>query len=163
MARSKIEPNTESCNPPRDTRDLLPDADFSDAFRLTLDAAHLDAPSATRRVLDHPADWIVSLMKLRNALVSPFGLKHGPGDRAGKAGIRFPIISESPQRVVLGMNDRHLDFRLVVDVSDPDAERQTITATTLVRTHNVAGKLYLAAVMPFHRMIVPRMLASVEQ
>ena len=156
MARS----NTESCNPPRDARELLPGADFSDAFRLTTTAAHLDAPAATRRVLDHPADWIVGLMTLRNALVSPFGLKHGPGDGARKAGIRFPVISETPQRVVLGMDDKHLDFRLVVDVSDPAAERQTITATTLVRTHNVAGKLYLAVIMPFHRMIVPSMLAS---
>ncbi len=40
--------------------------------------------------------------------------------------------------------------------------RQRISATTLVETHNLLGRLYLAIVKPFHRMIVPAMLAQLD-
>ena len=38
---------------------------------------------------------------------------------------------------------------------------QRVTATTFVRTRNRLGRLYLAAVKPFHHVIVPAMLAQV--
>ena len=28
----------------------------------------------------------------------------------------FPVLSETPERLVAGFNDHHLDFRVVVDV-----------------------------------------------
>lgn len=60
----------------------------------------------------------------------------------------------------MGFDDAHLDFRVVVEVTS-NCRRQQITATTFVRTRNRLGRLYLAAVKPFHRMIVPAMLAQV--
>jgi hypothetical protein len=56
--------------------------------------------------------------------------------------------------LVAGFNDHHLDFRVVVDV----AAGEQVTATTLVKTHNFLGRLYLAIVLPFHRLIVRSML-----
>ena len=53
----------------------------------------------------------------------------------------------------LDFDDRHLDFRVVVDVAPCDLGRQ-ITATTLVLTHNLLGRLYLASILPFHRLVV---------
>jgi hypothetical protein len=45
----------------------------------------------------------------------------------------------------------------VVDVATfPD--NQKITATTLVLTHNLLGRIYLAIILPFHRLIVPVMM-----
>jgi hypothetical protein len=35
-----------------------------------------------------------------------------------------------------------------------------VTATTLVRTHNLVGRLYLLVITPFHRVIVRTMLAQ---
>ncbi|MGY4574689.1 hypothetical protein ACVWY5_007759 [Bradyrhizobium sp. USDA 3256] len=35
---------------------------------------------------------------------------------------------------------------------------RSITATTLVHTHNWFGRAYLAVILPFHRLIVPAML-----
>ena len=66
----------------------------------------------------------------------------------------FPVVSQQPDRVVLGFDDRHLDFRLVVDAPG----NGDVTGTTLIRTHNLLGRIYLAIVLPFHRIIVPAML-----
>ncbi len=37
-----------------------------------------------------------------------------------------------------------------------------VTVTTFVKTHNLLGRAYLAAVMPFHKIIVPAMLGRVN-
>ena len=39
--------------------------------------------------------------------------------------------------------------------------RQQVTASTVVKTHNLLGRADLAIVKPFHRIIVPAMLAQV--
>ena len=62
--------------------------------------------------------------------------------------------------MVAGFNDRHLDFRVVVDVASAGA-RQNVTATTLVRTHNRLGRTYLAIILPFHRLILRAMMRQV--
>lgn len=103
--------------------------------------------------------WVSGLLVLRNLAVTPFGLKRGPPAGAERIGI-FPVVSASPERVVLGFDDAHLDFRVVIEVA-PGASGQRVTATTFVRTRNRLGRLYLVAVKPFHRAIVKAMLAQV--
>lgn len=49
---------------------------------------------------------------------------------------------------------------MIVDVSG-NAPSREVTATTLVMTHNLLGRVYLATIMPFHRIIVPAMLRQV--
>jgi hypothetical protein len=70
------------------------------------------------------------------------------------------VVSETPERLVAGFNDKHLDFRVVVDVAT-SGQRQSVTATTLVLTHNWLGRIYLARSRPFHRVVVRAMLAQV--
>ena len=72
----------------------------------------------------------------------------------------FPVISETPDRLVAGLDDKHLDFRIVVDVAS-SGQGQDVTATTLVRTRNLLGRVYLATIMPFHRLIVRALLRQV--
>ena len=72
----------------------------------------------------------------------------------------FPIVSQTPDRLVAGFNDKHLDFRVIVDVATSGAT-QNVTATTLVLTHNWLGRTYLAVIMPFHRLIVRTLLRQV--
>ena len=105
---------------------------------------------------------IDGLMKLRNLVVAPLGLKtptHTKTIVADSIG-PFPVISDTPQRLVAGFDDKHLDFRVIVDVTGSVPDRQ-VTATTLVMTHNLLGRVYLATIMPFHRIIVPAMLRQV--
>ena len=103
--------------------------------------------------------WVDVLLMLRNFAVAPFGLKRGAPMGSGRIGI-FPVVSASPERVVMGFDDAHLDFRVVIEVA-PEAGGHRVTATTFVRTRNRLGRLYLAVVKPFHRAIVPAMLAQV--
>ena len=70
------------------------------------------------------------------------------------------MLSETPERLVAGFDDHHLDFRVVVDVTT-SGQRQQVTTTTLVRTHNWFGRAYLAIILPFHRLIVRTMLKQV--
>jgi uncharacterized protein DUF2867 len=126
---------------------VLPGADFADAYHLQSTEPGLDAIIATERIMSRLPRWILLLLALRNLLVAPFGLK-GSGDHL------FPLVSREPGQVVLGMNDKHLDFRLVID--NPGTGE--IVGTTLVRTHNLFGRVYLRLVLPFHRLIVPRMM-----
>lgn len=139
--------------------DALQGADFADAFRLQTTEPGLDAMTAAERVMNRVPRWITALLAVRNTLVAPFGLKSGreplPSGRR-RIGL-FPLVSEAPGQVVLGMDDKHLDFRLVISAPGTGA----ITGTTLVRTHNLFGRIYLRLIMPFHRLIVPRMMRQI--
>jgi len=145
-----------------DIAELLAGAQFADAFRIAVDGRPLDARIAAQRMMGHSPRWVETLLSLRHALVAPFGLKtSGAGEKAagGVIGI-FPVLSETPDRLVAGFDDHHLDFRVVIDVA-PSGQNQHVTATTLVLTHNRLGRAYLAIILPFHRLIVRTMLRQV--
>jgi hypothetical protein len=149
-------------DPEIDTGALLAGAQFSDAYSVVVDEAGLDARHAAEKMLGHSPRWIERLLALRNVLVAPFGLKKPVPTRTSAAdtiGI-FPVVSETPDRLVAGLNDKHLDFRVVVDVAS-SGHGQRVTATTLVLTHNLLGRVYLAIILPFHRLVVRALLRQV--
>ncbi|MBR1167408.1 DUF2867 domain-containing protein [Bradyrhizobium liaoningense] len=148
--------------PEVDANALLAGAQFIDAFRVDVGAAAVNAREACTRMVLHGPRWIDALLRLRNILVRPFGLKSsGEGEPApgGMIGL-FPVVDETPERLVAGFDDHHLDFRIVVDVSGNAASRQ-VTSTTLVRTHNLLGRTYLALIMPFHKLVVRNMMGRI--
>ncbi|MDA9496157.1 DUF2867 domain-containing protein [Bradyrhizobium sp. CCBAU 11357] len=148
--------------PEVDANALLAGAQFIDAFRVDIGAAAVNAREACTRMVLHGPGWIDALLRLRNILVTPFGLKtSGEGEPApgGMIGL-FPVVDETSERLVAGFDDSHLDFRIVVDVSGNAASRQ-VTSTTLVRTHNLLGRTYLALIMPFHKLVVRNMMGRI--
>ena len=60
--------------------------------------------------------------------------------------------------MILGENDKHLDFR--VCIQDNNEAQQNIKVTTLVQFHNTKGKLYFSVIKPFHKMIVKSMVKN---
>ena len=147
------------------TFDLLPGATFADAFSIDVADINIDAETAARLIMGATPVWIKTLLSLRNAIVRPLGLK-GTDETSKLASDRigfFPCLSRSPGRVVLGLNDKHLDFRLAVDATTINTGAKRITATTVVKPHNFFGRVYLTTIMPFHKLIVPAMLAQVWQ
>ena len=148
--------------PDTSTAPLLPGAQFGDAFQVSTTDPVMDAPLAAYRMMGRSPPWVRALMRVRNAIVSPFGLK-APDPRTKTAGLiigAFPVISSSPDRVVMGFDDKHLDFRIIIDVARAGANCH-ITGTTLVHTHNLFGRAYLAIIIPFHRLIARTMLEQV--
>jgi Protein of unknown function (DUF2867) len=148
--------------PEIDPATLLAGAQFMDAYRLDVDDENLDARRAAMLMMARAPRWVDVLVVLRNIIVAPFGLKTSGEDRRAPRDIIgiFPVVSETPERLVAGFNDKHLDFRVVVDVAT-FGQKQSVTATTLVLTHNWLGRTYLRIIMPFHRMVVRAMLRQV--
>lgn len=152
----------------------LPGADFHDCYAVPIEP---DSPSALAIFLVMAArtpGWVNRLMAIRNHLVTMLGLKNlghlnaineskSAGDyRVGdRVGI-FTIEAMRDDEVILGDSDKHLDVKVsVCKVSD--AARLLLAITTVVQTHNMLGRVYMAFVAPMHRRIVPATLARLEQ
>ena len=114
----------------------------------------------TRKVLKSPA-WVEMLTTLRDLLVKPFGLKTGDEIRAERDGdYEFdfaPVLYRSEQEIVMGMNDKHLYFRMSV-LKVAQHENSQLFLTTVVRFNNVGGRIYFGLIRLFHGMIVRTML-----
>ena len=135
--------------PSSDAERLLPGYQFADAYKVP--AIHrVDAIEATRMAFAQGPRWVRGLMGMRNRLGLLVGLKPAPASG-------FPVVRQSPDQVVLGFDDKHLDFRIVVEVGGGFA-----IVTTVVRWHNAWGRAYLAAILPFHRAIAARMIEGVS-
>lgn len=133
---------------------MLPGYDFADAFVVD-SPAPIDAPTAVQRAFARPPAWVRGLMELRNRLVGVAGLRGAPSTG-------FPVVRSTPRAVWLGFDDKHLDFRIAVTTADQGGGTRVVV-TTMVRRHNRWGRAYLAAVMPFHRVVAPRMLGDVAR
>ena len=141
--------------PPSDVEGCLPGSDYIDSYCVTT-MPGLDPVGAARLIFDHPPRWIVQLSKLRDAIVVPFGLK-STKPNPSTIGI-FPIQSITADRVVMGMDDTHLDFRVVVHVDGP-----MVTVTTLVRYRTAFGNFYMSAIKPAHRLIARTMVGRIAK
>jgi hypothetical protein len=139
---------------------LLSGADFGDVYLLVVTGLQLDAVGVSQQVFGRAPGWIKWMLKVRNGIVAPFGLttgKEGTVQATRRIGF-LPVISQSADRLVLGLDDRHLDFRVLIEIKEGDSARQEISVSTAVKTHNFLGRIYFAIVKPFHRIIVPVML-----
>ncbi len=109
---------------------------------------------AANIITDFP-DWARFLMLIRRIVTAPFGLDNDGPEADDRIGI-FPVESETPQELIAGFNDKHLDFRVSVLAHDG-----RISLATWVSPHNFGGRAYLAAIMPFHIAIARNALMRV--
>jgi hypothetical protein len=135
---------------------------LADAFAIQLPPGASGDPELLARFLfsQQPA-WIGKLMAVRDAIVSCFGLKTGKhlaalanGGNAGRVGI-FKVYSTNDTEIVLGEDDKHLNFRVSVLCSGAPAPGcRQLTVSTVVHCHNLLGRVYILAIAPFHRRVV---------
>lgn len=115
----------------------------------------------TCKILKAPG-WVDALGKLRDVLVKPFGLKTENDIKNGQTNnlpeFDFaPVLYQSDKEIVMGMNDKHLYFRLsVMKIARQDDSQ--VFLTTVVRFNNIGGKIYFALIRLFHGLIVRTML-----
>lgn len=141
----------------------LPGADWADRQHVLVAGRVLTAGEAVRAALGgEMPGWVSFLMRLRNRIVAVVGLKGaGPGaelDPARSIG-GFPVVSETPSKVILGFDDWHLDFRIVVEAV-PAPQGMDVSISTLVKRKHWFGKLYIFLITPFHVLIVRRSIKT---
>jgi hypothetical protein len=133
--------------------------DYFDSYMIVTNTPD-SVSEITRKVLKSPA-WVEMLTALRDILVKPFGLKTGDEIRAERYGdYEFdfaPVLYRSDQEIVMGMNDRHLYFRMSV-LKVAQNENSQLFLTTVVRFNNVGGRIYFGLIRLFHGLIVRTML-----
>ena len=155
--------------PPADSgvADWFVGADLIDAYATSLvEGAPDDIDSLARAALARPPVWFKALLGLRDTVVSIGGVKTSRRiwEEAKAQGAEtvafFPVLGRSKEELILGEDDRHLDFRASVLVRlGPDGGGRELVLTTAVHCHNALGRTYLMAIAPFHRLIVRSNLA----
>jgi len=135
-----------------------PHADLADSFSIPLsqDTSRDIRVLAVRMLAKQPA-FVRMLMSVRDTVMAKAGVATSTDigrrvDGKDRIGV-FPIFSSSPSEIVLGFDDRHLDFRSSIAIVR-SASGDVLVATTVVRCHNLLGRLYLLAIRPFHVAIV---------
>ncbi|WP_347925228.1 DUF2867 domain-containing protein [Pontimicrobium sp. SW4] len=136
----------------------LPQVNFTDTFSTT---NHLDSLSIiSKLVFGTMPKWVGFLMKIRNNIVKVFGLKtekpedYHPEFKVGGYVGFFQIFSIQHNEIILGADDKHLNFR--VSIYNSNENQFNIKVTTLVEYNNRFGKIYMFIVKPFHHFIVKK-------
>ncbi|SPO03601.1 uncharacterized protein DNG_06284 [Cephalotrichum gorgonifer] len=153
-------------------RPLYKSAYFVDAFAVPLPSRGSKeySPDALARALfgAQPA-WFSMLMWIRDRVMSVFGVKSSTAIQAeaAKRGIEtiyiFPVISRTENEIIMGENDRHLNFQTSLLIREPQLSSagggegirkgKEVVATTVVHCHGLLGKAYITIIKPFHVMI----------
>jgi hypothetical protein len=141
-------------------------ATFRDSYEAPLSDAALAPIEILRRVMGGTPQWATGLMALRNRIVAPLGLKTGPMNAPGNArrdpqvGDRlglFAVFAVSDDELVVGVDDLHLDVRVSVLKLWRGGQPRYVLST-VVRTHNGLGRLYMLPVGRIHPLIVRSMM-----
>jgi hypothetical protein len=152
------------------SQDLIRSAYFHDSYRVPLTRPGLSIVDIFFALFGHTPFWMKALLIARNAIARRFGLEapaaaeilhptmrasYHVGDKIGP----WPIYFIGEDEIVAGRNNKHLDFRLsVLRVKDGDAG--SVVVSTICSVHNLAGKIYLFFIVPFHRTGVKSLMSN---
>ena len=139
---------------------LFENADLSDAFAIAVPAhAGDDVEPLARIAFERQAWWIRALTRVRDVVMARVGVQSSSA--VGRAGAArgavigyLPVLSKDEKELIVGADDTHLDFRVTVQLRADAAHGRELVAATVVHCHNRLGRVYLAAIAPFHRAIV---------
>ena len=165
--------NVVECDVPSGSalsRELIERAYFRDSYRVPLSRRELGIVDIFFGIFAHMPLWMKLLLIVRNEVASFVGLdaptaseilhveikdRYVVGEKIGV----WPIFSLSENEVVAGRNNKHMDFRLSV-LRMPDGDGMSVAVSTVCSVHNLAGKLYLFFVVPFHRYGVRKLMVN---
>ena len=142
--------------------------DYCDSFRTLMQTEdNVDKVASELFILP---DWVKCLMKIRDFAVKMFKLKTAnKNDKlnidtyypVGSKLIYFDVIDRNDNEIIMGDNDKHLNFKISVLLNHSQLYT-TLHVTTIVQFNNIWGRLYFLPVKPFHKLIVRSMLNNVN-
>src|SRR5882762_1052672 len=112
-----------------------------------------------RVLFERQAGWIRALTWVRDVVMATIGVKSSRAIGAAAAARGsvigyFPLLSKSAAELVVGEDDRHLDFRVAILLRTGAAGGRVLVVVTVVHCHNRLERTYLAVIAPFHRTIL---------
>lgn len=150
--------------------------DYADSFEggLVGNGQNFDITQIGKAFFTSGPKWGKKMFAFRNKVVGLLGLKTGTeiepekeaddftcevGERMGL----FKVFNKTNNEIVIGEDDKHLDFRisLLFDKNQGGQDENSLTISTTVKFHNWLGVLYFLPVRPFHKLIVPAMLKNI--
>lgn len=151
--------------------------DYVDSYQIdfTSEKGIISSTEIGKAFFTSGPEWIGVLFKIRNKIVSVIGLKVSsgntndirnqienfkwePGERLGL----FKVFDKTNEELVLGEDDKHLNFRVSLFIEQSLNEKnKRLTVTTTVEFKNWFGRFYFLPVKPFHKLIVPTLLKGI--
>lgn len=122
--------------------------DWSDRHDAAIDPTIPDARTAYLKAIRGFPAWAKLALRLRNRIVAPFGLRT-EASTGGDLMETLPVVHDSPERHEVGLVDKHLTFTIETVLSGGHA-----AVTTRIWFNHWSGRLYLAAVLLPHKIIL---------
>jgi hypothetical protein len=143
----------------------LPKIDYADCFSCQFTSIRpIQLESMVRFFLNSQTWWSKNLMRLRNILVKPFGLKTDSEVQPiinfskGKMAGFFKVLEINDEEVHLLASDNHLDACLSI-IMNKINNHYEVSISTTVYFRNKLGHVYFFFIKPFHKLIVKSMLS----
>jgi hypothetical protein len=151
--------------------------DYVDSFQGSIidNGNKLNSTDIGKAFFSSAPKWVSKLMGFRNKTVAIFGLKTSGStvdrqktldylkyEKGEQVGI-FKIYDKTENEIILGEDDKHLNFRvsLYLDELKIEQAEKKLTISTSVIFNNWFGRLYFLPVRPFHSLIVPTILKAI--
>ncbi len=142
-------------------RPLIDGAYFWDSYRAPLAHPHASMVDIFFAVFGNHPGWLKALLISRNQLAAWCGLEvstvseivgvgrkaqYAIGDKIGP----WPLFVLTDNELIAGRDNKHLDFRLSLLRVDHQG-MPSVVISTICSVHNLAGKIYLFFIVPFHK------------
>lgn len=128
--------------------------DYTDMFEASVRVGRRICAAELAKMFFALPPWVAALMKLRNALMKPLGLK-------GEKSLGEYLLTESDSVATVSKKDRHLNLLVVFKSEENNDRNQKISFSTNVCFNNGMGRFYFALIKPFHTFICKKMLKRV--
>jgi Protein of unknown function (DUF2867) len=164
------------CSLPANTvldQELVASAFFADSYSVPLRHSNASVVDIFFAIFGHHPTWLKAILLVRHRVGSWFGLgaantaevmspTRAKSYRVGENIGPWPIYYLGESELVAGRDNKHLDFRLSV-LKCGAGQSACAIVSTVCRTHNWFGRVYLRLIAPFHKWGVQRLLSRAAQ
>ncbi len=144
---------------------------YKDSFRALCKNQSITVNDVLKSFFTSAPPWVIFSMKIRDKIASVLNLKvNGIKDHnamiqnsnfnVGESYGLFTITEKTDQEVIMGTDDRHLNFRVSLYVEKID-QHTYIYISTIVQINNKVGWLYFNTIDLFHKIIVKKFLKNI--